>query len=179
MRIRESRIFTNKHNEKIQLKTLLPEDVSVDYVNWLNDSSVNKYIESRFSEHDLESTKAFVDTMLLSEKDALMGVFCNESHAGNIKIGNIHPIYRQADVGLLIGKPYWNRGIGTIAIMLAEEIAVEQLELHKIYSGVYSDNIGSKKAFIKNKWRLVGNYVDHGIIDGQYMDAIILEKILE
>ena len=50
-------------NKKINLRRLQPNDVTHEYVDWMNDSEINKYLESRHVVHSLDSIKAFVEAM--------------------------------------------------------------------------------------------------------------------
>ena len=44
-------IIKGKH---IFLRRLTEEDVSDDYVNWMNDPEINQYLESRFNKQTIE-----------------------------------------------------------------------------------------------------------------------------
>lgn len=166
-----------KSGMMIYLRSLRPGDVSQDYADWLNDPETVKYLESRYMRHTLDSCTAFVKQAYESDSEALFGIFQNDIHVGNIKIGNIHPMYRRGDVGLIIGKPYWRRGIGKLAIALTEEIAFSQLKLHKLYAGAYKENIGSIHAFLHNGWSIAGEMKEHYMVDGRFVDSVWMEKL--
>ena len=63
-----------------------------------------------------------------------LGIFLkeNNTHIGNIKIGNINHFHGYGDLGFLIGKDHWNKGYGTESIKLATNYAFNQLKLHKV-----------------------------------------------
>ncbi|MBR3618373.1 MAG: GNAT family N-acetyltransferase, partial [Bacteroidaceae bacterium] len=74
--------------ERIYLRRLTEDDVSDDYVRWMNDPEINQYLESRFHTHTIESTRAFIRSET-NENKYQFGIFVKETgkHIGNIKIG--------------------------------------------------------------------------------------------
>ena len=172
-----STIRTSDQGSKVFLRTLLPDDVTPAYVKWLNDPEMTKYLESRHEDHTFESCLAYAENTYKSESDELFCIIYDNVHVGNVKIGNIHPIYFNGDVGIMIDKLYWGYGISKIAISLVEEIAFDQLKLHKLYAGAYKNNIASIRAFSHNGWQIVGEMKEHCIIDEVYINKIWMEKL--
>ena len=135
----------------LQFFVLTETDVTLEYVNWLNDKEVNCYLESRFVSHTVSSTRDFVASILKSETELLMGIRSIElgKHIGNIKLGPISQHHGTAEIGLLIGdRSAWGKGFATEAIQMTIDIA-KHLGLRKITAGCYESNIGSKRAFEK------------------------------
>jgi [ribosomal protein S5]-alanine N-acetyltransferase len=165
--------------EHIFLKILYPEDVGEEYLSWMNDKEVTQFLESRWTKYLIDDLIKYVEYFHRSDNDFLFGIFLKENklHIGNIKIGNINHIHRYADLGFLIGKDYWNKGYGTESIRLATKFAFNNLKLRKLFAGIYSNNIGSYKAFIKSGYSEVGILEKHHTYKGTYVDQIIVEKI--
>lgn len=164
---------------KIILRRLTEDDVSDDYVRWMNDPDINQYLESRFYTHTVESVKDFVRSVT-NENNFQFGIFVKEDykHIGNIKIGSINHYHHYADIGFIIGeKDYWGKGIATEAIALVSEFAFSTLKLHKLFGGAYSPNIGSIKAFLKNGYQQEGVKRSQYLCHGEYVDDIIYGKI--
>lgn len=160
------------------LRRISIEDCDKNYLNWMNDPEINKYLESRFMTHTIDSLKDFVTSMNNSDNNVLFAIIDKESdtHIGNIKLGNIHPIHKYADIGLIIGdKTYWGRGIATNAIKLVSEYAFDELNLRKVFAGVYENNIGSIRAFEKCGFRKAYIKEDTYFFDGKFIDAIVFE----
>lgn len=163
----------------IFLRRLTEEDVSDEYVNWMNDPEINQYLESRFYEQTIESTKAFIRSVT-NDNNYQFGIFFKETgkHIGNIKIGSINQAHQFADIGFLIGdKSYWGRGIATEAIKLATEFSFNILKLHKLWGGAYSPNVGSVKAFLKNGYEQEGIKKSQYLCHGEYVDDILFGKV--
>lgn len=166
--------------DSIYLKLLTPEDVTLDYVNWLNDLEVNQYLESRFKKHTLHGVRKYVKEINSTGENYLFGIYNKENnkHIGNIKIGNINKIHKFCDVGLMIGdRTMWGKGKGSESIKLVTQYAFDRLKLNKIIAGIYANNIGSYKAFIKCGYSEIGRMKRHYISRGGYVDKIIVEKL--
>lgn len=160
------------------LRKISIDDCNENYLKWMNDPEINKYLESRFTTHTIDSLKDFVNSMNNSDNNVLFAIVDKESdtHIGNIKLGNIHPIHKYADIGLLIGdKNYWGRGIATNAIKLVSEFAFDELNLRKVFAGVYENNIGSIKAFEKCGFKKAYVKKDNYYFEGKFIDAFVFE----
>ena len=168
-------------NKKINLRRLQPNDVTHEYVDWMNDSEINKYLESRHVVHSLDSIKAFVEAMSYDKSNFLFGIFCNKTslHIGNIKLGPIDYRYLRAEIGLIVGnKNYWGKGIATEAILTVCKFAAEKLKLRKVEAGCYSSNFGSKKAFEKAGFEVEGLLRGHFYCNGTSEDCLRLGKVI-
>ena len=144
----------------------------------MNDSEVNKYLESRFTTHSIDSLKDFVNSMNNSENNVLFAIIdkSSDKHIGNIKLGNIHPVHKYADIGLIIGdKNCLGKGIGTKSIQLVTDYAFNKLNLRKVIAGVYEYNIGSIRAFEKCGFKRAYVKKDTYFFEGNYIDAIVFE----
>lgn len=164
--------------KRLHLRALSPEDVTQSYLDWMRDPQVNRYLESRFSTHTLESLRSFVIAMNESPDNYLFGVFLElqGEHIGNIKIGSISQHHRHADVGLIIGaKATWGKGYATEAIRLVTRHAFGQLGLNKLYAGMYAENAGSARAFLKAGYREIGVLKKHVLCDGRFIDSLMVE----
>lgn len=164
----------------IQLTDFGVEDVNEDYVSWMNDSAVTKYLESRFDTHTRSSLERYVTDMNNRADVKLFRVLdkATEIHVGNIKLAPIDYHHRRAEVGLLIGnRAYWGRGIATEAIRLLTEYAFDVLGLTKITAGCYATNIGSRRAFEKAGYVVEAQQVDHFIdAGGLLVDSLLLSR---
>lgn len=167
--------------EHIFLRRLTEDDVTEDYVRWMNDPEINQYLESRFVTHTIESTKSFIRSVT-NDNNYQFGIFIKETgkHIGNIKIGCINHYHKTADIGFLIGeKSFWGKGIASEAIKLVTRFGFETLGLHKLWGGAYAPNIGSVKAFLKNGYIQEGKKISHCICHGEYVDTFLFGKVNE
>lgn len=170
--------MTLLESDTFYLRNISLDDCNENYLSWMNDYEVNKYLESRFTNHSIDSLKDFVNSMNNSESNVLFAIIdkSSDKHIGNIKLGNIHPIHKYADIGLIIGdKNYWGKGIATKSINLVSEYAFNNLNLRKVLAGVYEENIGSIRAFEKCGFKKAYIKKDTYFFEGNYIDAIVFE----
>jgi ribosomal-protein-alanine N-acetyltransferase len=163
----------------VELFGLEADGVTDRYVAWLNDPAVNRYLESRFARHTLESTRRFVQEVVQSEDSVLFGIryVPDARHVGNLKLGPVDRHHRRAEIGLLIGdRTLWGRGIAPCAIELAVRYAFASLGLVKVTAGCYASNTGSRRAFEKAGFVVEAVRTRHFFLDGRHEDAVLLAR---
>lgn len=169
-------------DQAVELFLLQPSHVSPAYVGWLNDPQVNRYLESRFARHDLDSTRAFVDSCHRDPKTVFWGMRAlgmASAHVGNIKLGPIDGQHRTGDIGILLGEPTaWGRGLARAAISRVADIARHELGLRKLTAGCYASNIGSVKAFTLAGFVVEGRRPAQFLLDNQPEDLIQMGLVL-
>ena len=165
--------------ENIYLKILDVEDVSQAYLNWMDDEKIKQFLESRWNKYTINDIKEYVKTISENPNNFFFGIYLNDKneHIGNIKIGDINQIHKFGDIGLMIGnKTKWGKGYASEAIKLATKHAFKELNLNKVFAGIYENNIGSYKAFLKAGFYEAGRLKKHLLYKGDYVDKIIVEK---
>ena len=161
---------------------MTPEQVTDDYVSWLNSSEINQYLESRFVAHTVESTRAFVSSTMASPDTLFFGIKSKalNKHVGNVKLGPIDRYHGTCDVGILIGdKTAWGMGVATCTISAVSEIAKNHLGLRKLTAGCYISNEGSRKAFMKAGFVVEGVRPGQFLLNGKPEDLVLLGQILK
>ena len=169
--------------KKIMLRNLnLKKDISKKYLNWMNDSEVQKYTEQKFIKHSLNSIRKFVKEKNESKNEFLYGIFLKKNnikiHIGNIKLGPIDFIHMTCNVSYFIGeKEFWGKGFTTLAIKEIIKIAKKK-GLKKLKAGFYEMNVGSKKVLEKNNFKLDGIMKAEVIYKNKRCNYIWYGKIL-
>lgn len=143
----------------IDLRRVGDADVTSEYVLWLNDPDVNRYLETRFTSHTIDDVRAYVR----AQGDAADTVFlaiirrADGRHIGNLRVGAIDRRHGTATIALVIGdKSAWGEGCGSDAIAAATRYAFDVLGLYKLTARCYATNLGSIRAFEKAGWRREG-----------------------
>lgn len=164
----------------VELFLLTPEHVGDEYVGWLNDPEIRRYLESRFAQHDHASTEAFVAAMLASPKDLMFGIRSRslDRHVGNIKLGPIDRNHGSGEIGLMIGdRGAWGRGIASTAIAIVSDIAFAELGLRRVTAGCYASNIGSQRAFERAGFTIECVRPSHFLLDGKPEDFVLMARM--
>ena len=103
-----------KVNDKLLLKTIKVNDFSKKYVDWLNDYNVTRYTEQRYFLYTSECVSDFVSRKYNSENDLLFGIFLENLHIGNFKLGPINCKNMKTEVSFFIGdKSVLRKGLVT------------------------------------------------------------------
>lgn len=164
--------------ERLYLEKLDASHISEEYAAWMRDQDVLKYLTGRSAPYTLEELQDFVAQVNASDGDHLFGIFLktDHRHIGNIKVSHADPVHKHAEIGLVIGlKEMWGKGYGSEAIGLVTKYAFEKLGLNKLMAGMVATNVGSYKAFLKAGYRKVGELKRHNFVNGQYVDALLME----
>lgn len=163
--------------KRLVLRPLTDTDIGADYVAWLNDREVARFLETRHSTQDEASVRAFVAGVNARADEFLFGIFERPSnrHIGNIKVGPIKALHGLADVSLLIGaRDCWGKGYAAEAIAAVSRHAFEDLGVKKLSASMYAENEGSRRAFLKAGYRQEGVRRQHYQLDGARSDLIEL-----
>ena len=168
--------------ERLLLRPVKLTDVNENYLSWMNDPEVMRYTESRFQQHSLESIRAYVQSVQADPTSCFFAIIVKETgiHIGNVKIGHMNPLHRAADIGIVIGnKDCWGRGYAAEALKMAASYAAGTLKLHKLWAGIYANNFGSVKAFLRAGFVEEGRFAGHWFCDGEYVDGLQMGLLLE
>lgn len=166
--------------ERIYFRPVTLEDADGNYFNWMNDTEVTQFLESRFFPvtHDelkkyIQKTNSTPNTLFLA-----INTRSDNRHIGNLKLSPINWFHRIAEMGGMIGeKDCWGRGYATEAFKLIADLAFEKMNLRKVTSGCYANNMGSAKALLRAGYVQEGIRPKHNFFNGEYVDAILFGKI--
>ena len=164
--------------DKVYLRSCQINDVTDEYVSWLNDEAVNQYLETRFCEQTKEMVYEYVNKMIESKHDYLFAIINkdDDKHIGNLHI-SFFPIHNRCEFAYFIGdKNSWGNGIPVEIVKLGTEFAFNELHTEWIGGGIYASNIFAVKAILKAGYKKEGyrrNYVYVGK-DGKRDDVYLV-----
>lgn len=148
----------------IKLKPLTSLD-ALDVMVYASDDEVTKYMmwDSYKSVAELES---FLRN--IAEKHPFFNAICYE---GNV-VGSITlelgkgDALNKAELGYVLSRKYWGKGIATQAVRLAVEIGFQELGLTKIEALVDPENPASRRVLEKNGFLNTGLLKNHVVQKG-------------
>ena len=97
---------------------------------------------------------------------------------GSLNVFNARDAYRfVADFSIYVDRAWRGKGVGDA--MLAHLIALAREHgYHKMVLSAFPTNAGGVALYAKHGFRTVGIYKEQGRLDGQWVDTIIMEKLL-
>lgn len=160
----------------ITLRSLNAQEQHPDYVAWLNDPEINRFLETRGNKTQ-KDVEDFIIASNQSLSVILLGIFVQKKHIGNIK-ADIVPQHKTAGIGLLIGdKNFHGQGIGSEVIRALGDALFSEYGIYKINAGIYESNVSSVRAFEKAGYKTEYIKKQHVInADGGREDVIMMVK---
>ncbi len=137
--------------QRLYLRPLREEDASSEYLSWLNDLEIKKYLESP-PITEVGQIRDYIHKQRENPNSLFVGIFDKQTgqHIGNVKLEPINWEEKVAVFGTLIGnKQYWGRGYGQEATRLMVDYGFRELGLKKITLGVIEYNVRAINCYKK------------------------------
>lgn len=97
---------------------------------------------------------------------------------GALNSFNARPVYDHVvDFSVYVARERRGRGIGD-ALLVGLEARAQALGYHKMVLAAFPVNAPGMRLYERHGFRTVGVYHEHGMLDGCWVDVIIMEKIL-
>jgi ribosomal-protein-alanine N-acetyltransferase len=160
---------------KIYLRHLQQEDLTNEYVQWLNDEEVCKGNSHAIFPNTHEKMVAYYASLQGSVAQVVLAIINkeNDKHVGNVSLQSINWVSKNAEFAILLGdKNIWGKGYGEEAAKLIVEYGFSRLNLHRIYCGTMADNTSMIKLAEKLKMKQEGVRREAIFKTGTYKDVI-------
>jgi RimJ/RimL family protein N-acetyltransferase len=146
-------------SENIILRPFEEKDLE-KWTSWFNDKDTTLYMNKRVFPNTLAQQEAHLKNSKVDKNNLQLAITLkNEERSliGSIGIHKIDWVHRTGDISILIGEKIGlGKGIGKEAIKILVNHAFLKMNMRKITAGMWSENIGSKKAFEANGFILEG-----------------------
>lgn len=168
---------------KLTTERLILEPMSLtfctqNYVEWLNDPDVYKFLETRGNQ-TLQSLESFILNQM-EQKNYFWAITLRENgkHIGNVKIDNINLVHSHAEYGILMGdKKEWGKSYAKEASeRVINYFFNEEFFLRKINLGLVKDNVNALNLYLKMGFVQEGLFKDHVMYDHVSYDLIRMAK---
>ncbi len=152
------------NSKTITLDPFKEKDVNNDYVSWMKNKDITKYILKANKNLSIEDLKLFVRSLEKSQHDIFYRIVHkkDKEHIGNIRLGPINFNENYTKFGILIGNQHYHRkGIAKEAISCLKDYAFEILKLNcfkfecvveNFPAMMLYNNMGFKKKNINEKF---------------------------
>ena len=168
--------------EQVYLRSLQEPDIGDEYLSWLNDPEVTRYLETGNSTATLASLRDYLKRFEGSSADLIFAIVDRgtDTHIGNVTLNHISPVHLTTATGLLIGrKEFWGKGIAFEAWSLVIEYAFQSLGMRKVVAGVVAEHAPSVKTLKKLGFQVEGTFRKEVLVDGEFRDKLSLGMFRE
>jgi len=160
-------------SERLIFKRVSDEHISDDYVNWINDDEVNRYLETR-GNYNLELLKSYIERQMKNET-YFWAIHLKDSkkHIGNIKIDPIDMYKKSGEYGILIGdKSSWGKGYAKEASLRILNYCFNELKLLSVTLGVIEDNKAALELYKNLGFKIDEIITGKNIYNGKVSNSI-------
>ena len=97
---------------------------------------------------------------------------------GSLNVYNARDAYRfVADFSIYVDRAWRGKGVGDVMLTRLVELAREH-GYHKMVLSAFPTNTGGMGLYTKHGFRTVGIFKEQGVLDGRWVDTIVMEKLL-
>lgn len=165
-------------NRKIKLKIFREEDVDYNYLKWMKDSEICKYIEKANKDISINDLKLFVSTMYNSKDNFFFRILDirTQKHIGNVRIGPINGENMSTAFGILIGDlDSHNKGYASDVFNLILQFCEKKIEAKEIRFSCVEENVQAIKLYKKFGCRMDPSK-EKFKKDGKLLNKVIFSK---
>lgn len=134
----------------VVLRDLLDSDL-VQLSEYANNEKISINLRDAFPHpYSLNDAREFKKMVDAQKTKTIFAIDHKDNYVGNISLTVGTDVYRKsAEIGYFIGEPFWNKGIATKAVQLMIDWGFRNLDIVRIYSGVFDYNKASQKVLEK------------------------------
>jgi len=134
--------------------------------------------------YEIDNFKNILEELIDEQEKGLVYMYLIYNNANEI-IGRVNLVdvqrggFNKAELGYRMGQVHQGKGYATKAVKLILEEAEKKHKLHRIEAGTSANNISSQIVLIKNGFQFVGKQEKYILLNGEWHDNIIFEKVLD
>ncbi|WP_395044969.1 GNAT family N-acetyltransferase [Flavobacterium sp.] len=168
--------FKNLETNRLLLRRVSVNDVA-EVLKLRSDKETMKYIPRPLVTSQEEALEHI--NMIEDKIESNVGINWAITIKGNPKLIGIIGHYRiqpenhRCEIGYMILKEYWGKGIVTEAIEVVLKYGFEDLNMHSIEAVIDPDNIASEKVLIKNGFVKEAHFIENELYDEKFLDTAI------
>ncbi|HPN84399.1 MAG TPA: GNAT family N-acetyltransferase [Victivallales bacterium] len=170
--------------KRLTIRDIEVSDISDEYIAWLNNPEVNKFLEVRFSQQNRQTVENYIRSKLSDTKASKhFGVYDKGGKrlVGTVTLPSIKWKHLSSDISFVIGHPEaQGKGYATEAVHGVIYYCFKCCGLVKLWAGYYDGHEGSAKVLRKNGFREEGRIVKE-LIDfrGVRVDHVLVGLLAE
>lgn len=167
-------------NKTMRLRALEPEDLSLLY-EWENDTeswgtgnTLAPYSRYILKEYIAESHRGLFET---GQVRFMVDLKETGETVGMVDLYDFDPYHKRAGVGIMVGRAYQAKGLGTQMIRLLVEYAFSFLKMHQLYVHIPMDNKASRALFARCGFVVTGILNDWLVTKEGYRNVEVMQLL--
>ena len=160
------------------------KDINDEYLSWLNEPEVNKFLEIRFKKQSKNLAIKYINSFYSTEEKYIWGIYCYNSNklVGTINLWNLNRNHGFAEISLMIGdRSHWGKTAAEESLRLAINFAFFKKKLRRITASSYSLNLGINFTLKKLGFKLEGKLRKNRVFtknkyDDEYKWGVLLDE---
>jgi RimJ/RimL family protein N-acetyltransferase len=135
--------MNNITGSQYTLKPMTENSITKEYIDWLNNPKVNKFLEVRHVMQNYRTVSEYINSFYQEEEKYFFGIYDMDKLIGTTNLTNVDRSNHSAEIGLVIGDmDYWGKSASTEAFNLVLNFAFNTLNMKRVTGGCYDTNIG-------------------------------------
>jgi len=129
----------------------------------------------------VEGFKAFVDAATKEPKSVIFVIERLEDRepVGGCSLFDIETPARTSTLGIWLGQPYWDSGLGTDAVRTLCRFGFRHMNLQRIELNVFETNPRARRAYEKVGFVLEGTLRRAEFVRGKHVDSFVMGLLAE
>ena len=148
--------------KRLILRDIEIRDITSEYIGWLNNPGVNRYLEIRFIPQTKEKIIEYVQSALEDIRNKMhFGTYDKDGErlVGTVTLPSINWNHYFANISFVIGHPEASgKGYATEAVHGVIYYVFRQCKIVKLFGGYYQGNEKSANVFKKNGFQIEGRF---------------------
>jgi ribosomal-protein-alanine N-acetyltransferase len=164
---------------KVKLTRFGEDDITDEYIAWLNDPLVTRFSNQRFVRRDRDSCVRY-----LASFDGTPNLFVSvrrrdDDRAIGTMTAYVAPHHGTADLGILIGdRSAWGTGYGQDAWDTLAEFVAAQPGMRKLTAGMLARNEAMRRIAERSGMTLEATRRDQELVDGAPVDILLFARFV-
>ncbi len=164
--------------EKLSLEPATADDLPL-FCAWFANLEVTRYLLLRFPP-SLQMEEEWFKRVAESQSMVYWVMKVEGRTVGSSALHDVDWTNRHATTGTIIGEPEdWGKGYATEATRLRTAFAFNELNLERLETESYAENIGMHTALRRAGYREIGRRTHHQFSNGCWHDTVIFELLRE
>ena len=158
---------------KVELRTFTEEDITSDYLGWLNDPVVTRFSNQRFHTHSRESCRSYLRSFVGTDNLFLAIRRLDDSQLIGTITAYVSPHHGTADMGILIGhRSVWGQGYSQDAWDTLSNHLLLLPGMRKLTCGTLACNHGMIRIAERSGMQLECARKAQELVEGEPMDIL-------